>query len=135
LTDYRAYTVGPDGHFMSFEPMACDDDAEAIQKTKRLMDGHRIELWSGARFIARLGHHDITNNERHYSKAELIYLRRTLLRAARALPVGPERNEKRQTASSLRALFRNQEWLDKYLICDPPKSAARWRQGGSHGED
>ena len=96
--------------------MACHDDAEAIQKTKRLMDGHRIELWSGERFIARLGHHDIAKNERHYTKAELIYLRRTLLRAARALPVGPERNEKRQSASSLRALFRNKEWLATHLI-------------------
>ena len=116
MTDYRAYTVGPDGHFMGFEPMACRDDAEAIQKTKRFMDGHRIELWSGERFIARLGHDDSAKDDRHYTRAELIYLRRTLLRAARALPVGPERNEKRQIASSLRALFRNKKWLDAHLI-------------------
>jgi hypothetical protein len=51
-----------------------------------------------------------------YRLGELRYLRRTMLIAARALPIGAERNKKRQIASSLRALFRNQEWLAEHTI-------------------
>ena len=47
-------TVGDDGHFIGFEPPVCEDDAEAIERAKRLIDGHAIELWSGARFVAAL---------------------------------------------------------------------------------
>lgn len=45
---------GIDGHFVGFKALVCADDAEAINKAKRLVDGHDIELWSGARFIIRL---------------------------------------------------------------------------------
>ena len=54
MTEYRAYTVGSDGHFIGFEPLVCADDAEAIQKTKRFVDGHDVELWSGSRLVVRL---------------------------------------------------------------------------------
>jgi hypothetical protein len=60
MPEYRAYFVGGDGHFFNFEEMVCDDDAKAIERTERLVDGHDIELWSGARFIAKLQH---TSNE------------------------------------------------------------------------
>ena len=56
MVDYRAYTVGADGHFVGFEPMECADDTEAIEKTKRLVDGHDVELWSGARLVIRISH-------------------------------------------------------------------------------
>jgi hypothetical protein len=54
VAEYRAYTVGPDGRYLGFEPLVCADDAEAIQKAKRLTDGHDVELWNGDRFIVRL---------------------------------------------------------------------------------
>ena len=54
MAEYRAYTVGRDGHFNGFEPLICADDAEAIEKAKRLVDGYDIELWSGERFITRV---------------------------------------------------------------------------------
>jgi hypothetical protein len=54
MAEYRAYTVGLDGHFLSFEPLICSDDAEAVTEAKRLVDGHDIEVWSGERFVARL---------------------------------------------------------------------------------
>jgi hypothetical protein len=41
----------------------------------------------------------------------LIDLRRKMLRFARLFPPGPERNERRQIAASLRSLFRNKVWL------------------------
>ena len=50
----RAYVIGDDGHFVSFEGFACRGDDEAIAKARRLVDGHDIELWSGERFVKRL---------------------------------------------------------------------------------
>ena len=54
MAEYRAYTVDRDGHFNGIEPLACADDAEAIEKAKGLVDGHDVELWSGERFVTRL---------------------------------------------------------------------------------
>jgi hypothetical protein len=54
MAEYRTYTVGLDGHFVRSQALICADDAEAIEKAKRFVDGHDIELWSGDRFIIRL---------------------------------------------------------------------------------
>jgi hypothetical protein len=54
MAEYRAFTVGTDGHFVGFEPIICDDDAAAIERAKRLLKGRDIEIWSGDRLIARL---------------------------------------------------------------------------------
>jgi hypothetical protein len=54
MVEYRAYTVGSDGHFIGFVELICADDAEAIGEAKRLVDGHDIELWSGERLVTRL---------------------------------------------------------------------------------
>jgi hypothetical protein len=34
--------------------MVCDADAQAIEKAKRLVDGHAVELWCGERLVVRL---------------------------------------------------------------------------------
>ena len=49
MPEYRAFIVGPDGHFSGFEEMVCDDDSKAIERAERLVDGHDVELWNGAR--------------------------------------------------------------------------------------
>jgi hypothetical protein len=54
MAEYRAYTVGLDGHFIRCEPLL-SDDGEALAKAKRLADGYDIEVWSGERFVARVG--------------------------------------------------------------------------------
>jgi hypothetical protein len=54
MADYRAYVVGDDGHFVSFEGFVAADDGEAVAKAQRLVDGHDVELWSGGRFVIRL---------------------------------------------------------------------------------
>jgi hypothetical protein len=51
-----------------------------------------------------------------YSKAELMEYRRNILRYARSFPPGPERNQHRQVALSLRALFRNRESLEAHVL-------------------
>ena len=49
-----------------------------------------------------------------YCQAELLEHRRNILRYARSFPPGAERNQHRQIALSLRALFRNREWLARH---------------------
>jgi hypothetical protein len=51
-----------------------------------------------------------------YTTAELIEHRRNILRYARSFPPGSERNQHRQVALSLRALFRNRKWLDSHTV-------------------
>jgi hypothetical protein len=58
----------------------------------------------------------ITAFERLYSIAELVDLRRQMLRYSRSIPPGPERNQHRQIAMSLRFLFKNKEWLDAHTV-------------------
>ena len=58
VPEYRAYVVGDDDHFVGFEPMVCRDDAEAMARAGRLVDGHDIELWSGDRLVTRLVHRE-----------------------------------------------------------------------------
>jgi hypothetical protein len=53
-----------------------------------------------------------------YTMSELIELRRQMLRFARSLPPGSERNNRRQIASSLRSLFRNKAWLDAHTTTE-----------------
>jgi hypothetical protein len=54
MAEYRAYTVGADGHFVRFEPLVCADDASAIAAARRLVDKLSVELWNCERFVMRL---------------------------------------------------------------------------------
>jgi hypothetical protein len=51
------------------------------------------------------------SNHPLYCLDDLIEKRRNVLRFARSLPPGAERNQRRQVAVSLRVLFRNKHWL------------------------
>ena len=53
-----------------------------------------------------------------YTRLELVEHRRNILRYARSFPPGPERNQHRQIALSLRALFRNRSWLEGHVQKD-----------------
>jgi hypothetical protein len=57
MTNYRAYIVGHDGHFLNVVELDCLCDEAAIRAARRYAVGHSVELWSGIRFI-RLLHHD-----------------------------------------------------------------------------
>lgn len=45
MPDYRAYIVGKDGRFESFEIIAADSDEQALKVAEKLVDGHDVELW------------------------------------------------------------------------------------------
>ena len=51
MPEYRAYVLDRDGKIQSYEPIVCADDDAAIATAKRLVDGHGVELWQGARKI------------------------------------------------------------------------------------
>jgi hypothetical protein len=53
-----------------------------------------------------------------YDQTELIEHRRNILRYARSFPPGPERNQHRQIARSLRTLFRNGAWREANVLKD-----------------
>ena len=54
MKEYKAYSVGEDGHFLQYRAFVCANDADAIVWAKQLQDGHPIELWNKERFIIRI---------------------------------------------------------------------------------
>jgi hypothetical protein len=54
-----------------------------------------------------------------YSTAELVEIRRQILRYARSIPPGPDRNQHLQVAVSLRSLFRNTAWRGAHTAEGP----------------
>lgn len=58
MADYRAYFVGPDGHFKNFEVITAEDDEQALKIADKLVNGHDVELWQRDRKIAVLPRKD-----------------------------------------------------------------------------
>jgi hypothetical protein len=52
--EYRAYAVGPDGHFMWSNEFVAANDEAAFEHARQFVDGHDVELWNGGRFVAKL---------------------------------------------------------------------------------
>jgi hypothetical protein len=52
--EYRAYVVGPDGHFIGSHAFVAANDDAAFEHARQSVDGHDVVLWSGARFVAKL---------------------------------------------------------------------------------
>ena len=49
---YRVYIIGSDGHVQDRIELFCEDDDDAEERAKQLVDGHAVELWDQARKIA-----------------------------------------------------------------------------------
>jgi hypothetical protein len=58
----------------------------------------------------------VTEDQPRYTFAELVEIRRQVLRYARSIPPGPERNQHRQIAMSLSWLFKNEAWRDAHIV-------------------
>ena len=54
MPEYRAYTVGSDGHYRSSEIFDAPDDNAAVKIARKLCVGHGVELWMLDRKIAIL---------------------------------------------------------------------------------
>jgi hypothetical protein len=51
--EYRAYMIGPDNRIVSRVELICEDDDDAKERARQLVDGRAIELWRGAERLAR----------------------------------------------------------------------------------
>jgi CRP-like cAMP-binding protein len=51
--DYRVVTMGNQGEIISCDVLRCGGDQEAIEEVKHRVNGHALELWSGAQFLCR----------------------------------------------------------------------------------
>jgi len=58
MAEYRVYAIGPDGHIFDAKALVCGDDAEAIEQAHDAFESEVIEVWSGARLVARLDRRD-----------------------------------------------------------------------------
>jgi hypothetical protein len=56
MPEYRAFLVGPDGHFHSSQVLDAPDDDQAIEAAKPLVDGHDVEVWHRDRKVTVLTH-------------------------------------------------------------------------------
>ncbi len=54
MAGYRIYAMTPDGHIRSAADIEAENDGEAIQLARLRLERADIELWCGARRIARL---------------------------------------------------------------------------------
>lgn len=54
MSQYRIVAINQDGKLSRHRGFLCDDDDDAIVWAKQLVDEAPVELWSGARFVARL---------------------------------------------------------------------------------
>jgi hypothetical protein len=63
-----------------------------------------------AGFTMQIAIREPLEGQHRYTRAELIYLRRQMLRFSRSMPPGTERNQHLQIAISLRRLFKNKAW-------------------------
>jgi hypothetical protein len=52
--EYRAYVVGPDGHFLRSHGFDAANDDAAFKHARQFVNGYDIELWSGARLVGKL---------------------------------------------------------------------------------
>jgi hypothetical protein len=49
MPEYRAFIVGPDGYFSGSKRWSAAMTQKAIERAERLVEGHDVELWNGAR--------------------------------------------------------------------------------------
>lgn len=51
VSEYRAYVIGSDGHFVSGDGFEAADDAAAIQTAVRFAHRGDVEVWQAARKV------------------------------------------------------------------------------------
>lgn len=52
--DYRAYFVGPDGHFINRKDIDAASDEAAVAAVQKLAKGQAIEVWRGERLVTKI---------------------------------------------------------------------------------
>ena len=52
MQHYRAYIMGQDGQILSPVDLVCENDEDAKEQARKLVDGHDVELWQRDRKIS-----------------------------------------------------------------------------------
>jgi hypothetical protein len=58
MQTYRAFILDEKGHVQQAVVLEGNEDSEAIEQGKKLLDGHDIEVWQGERVVVKLFHKD-----------------------------------------------------------------------------
>lgn len=45
MTEYHAYVIGPEGQTLNRIELLCDEENQAKERARQLVDGHAIELF------------------------------------------------------------------------------------------
>ncbi|HEY4264770.1 MAG TPA: hypothetical protein VGM72_05590 [Micropepsaceae bacterium] len=59
MTDYRIYTLDSAEHIVRGVELQLSDDEEAVAAARQLVAGSPLEVWSGARRVARIDPADL----------------------------------------------------------------------------
>ena len=51
---YRAYLIGNSGRIEAATPLRAENDEDAIEQTRRLVEAHAMELWDRGRLVMSL---------------------------------------------------------------------------------
>lgn len=51
---YRLYFLGHEGRFLRAQDIEVESDQEAVQAARELDHAHCIEVWQGARLVAKV---------------------------------------------------------------------------------
>ena len=54
MTHYRLYFLDDDDHIRHAVSLECENDDEATELARGHADGRTLELWQGARLVARM---------------------------------------------------------------------------------
>jgi hypothetical protein len=67
--EYRAYIIDSDGYFCDAVGMRCDDDEAASRRADNLAKAEAvdIELWQGARMVAKLSRAKLSRKRQFYA--------------------------------------------------------------------
>ena len=56
MDGYYAYIIGLDGHIINRVDLAFDNEEDAAERARGLVDAHDVELWQRNRKIATFSH-------------------------------------------------------------------------------
>lgn len=54
MADYKLYFMTPDGHIQNAASFVCETDEEALLHAEDQRGDQAIELWTGARVVAKI---------------------------------------------------------------------------------
>ena len=54
MMHYRAYPIAPDGKVLVPKHVHAESDEQAIEEVKKIIGSHPMEIWEGARSIAKI---------------------------------------------------------------------------------